>query len=378
MSSIDLIYRYLKAREKINDTYGALAAIIEVNKDENGISGIEAVEIDKPDVKRTQSILDYTSLNSCFLNIDDRFVLLYPAIEREKYMQIQPFLAYGDKLIEYPGMTYSEASEMKEFMDVAGVKYKSKIDSDGKVGFIVAKDDEEMTKEMIKAISEEQNTEEGYKYFVSKNICWANAINQASIAISGSFTTYIGKEGGSGGIVIREDGAVLMTPNKSGEFIPRSDKDFKEKVINAVLQDLNGENTPVKAFFGDFADIISNDMKKQDIDKPALTLKDALEILQLDGLPSVDELDEMFGNIDEYEADEKRAFYAIARMVMCRTQKLDGFDEYKLSKAEKSTYSALHQEYVDKFTNAEAELVGYKDILSSKENKIMEGVNNER
>ena len=57
MSSIDLIYRYLKAREKINDTYGALAAIIEVNKDENGISGIEAVEIDKPDVKRTQSIL---------------------------------------------------------------------------------------------------------------------------------------------------------------------------------------------------------------------------------------------------------------------------------------------------------------------------------
>ena len=158
----------------------------------------------------------------------------------------------------------------------------------------------------------------------------------------------------------------------------RSDKDFKEKVINAVLQDLNGENTPVKAFFGDFADIISNDMKKQDIDKPALTLKDALEILQLDGLPSVDELDEMFGNIDEYEADEKRAFYAIARMVMCRTQKLDGFDEYKLSKAEKSTYSALHQEYVDKFTNAEAELVGYKDILSSKENKIMEGVNNER
>ena len=378
MSSIDLIYRYLKAREKINDTYGALAAIIEVNKDENGISGIEAVEIDKPDVKRTQSILDYTSLNSCFLNIDDRFVLLYSAIEREKYMQIQPFLAYGDKLIEYPGMTYSEASEMKEFMDVAGVKYKSKIDSDGKVGFIVAKDDEEMTKEMIKAISEEQNTEEGYKYFVSKNICWANAINQASIAISGNFTTYIGKEGGSGGIVIREDGAVLMTPNKSGEFIPRSDKDFKEKVINAVLQDLNGENTPVKAFFGDFADIISNDMKKQDIDKPALTLKDALEILQLDGLPSVDELDEMFGNIDEYEADEKRAFYAIARMVMCRTQKLDGFDEYKLSKAEKSTYSALHQEYVDKFTNAEAELVGYKDILSSKENKIMEGVNNER
>lgn len=107
-------------------------------------------------------------------------------------------------------------------------------------------------------------------------------------------------------------------------------------------------------------------------------MKDALEILQLDGLPSVDELDEMFGNIDEYEADEKRAFYAIARMVMCRTQKLDGFDEYKLSKAEKSTYSALHQEYVDKFTNAEAELVGYKDILSSKENKIMEGVNNER
>ena len=61
---------------------------------------------------------------------------------------------------------------------------------------------------------------------------------------------------------------------------------------------------------------------------------------------------------------------------MCRNQKLDGFDEYKLSKAEKSTYSALHQKYVDKFTNAE--LVRYKDTLSSKENKIMEGANNER
>ena len=85
MSSIDLIYRYLKAREKINDTYGALAAIIEVNKDENGISGIEAVEIEKDDVDLAKKLLSYSDLSSCFLNVKDKYILLYPQIEREKY-----------------------------------------------------------------------------------------------------------------------------------------------------------------------------------------------------------------------------------------------------------------------------------------------------
>ena len=170
MSSIDLIYRYLKAREKINDTYGALAAIIEVNKDENGISGIEAVEIEKDDVDLAKKLLSYSDLSSCFLNVKDKYILLYPQIEREKYMELQPFLAYGEEMIEYAGVTYSQASEMKSFMDAAGVVYKSMTDNDNKVKFMVPQNSKEIMQKIAEAVNNEMETEEGRKYLTAKNI----------------------------------------------------------------------------------------------------------------------------------------------------------------------------------------------------------------
>lgn len=350
MSSIDLIYRYLKAREKINDTYGALAAIIEVNKDENGISGIEAVEIEKDDVDLAKKLLSYSDLSSCFLNIKDKYILLYPQIEREKYMELQPFLAYGEEMIEYAGVTYSQASEMKSFMDAAGVVYKSMTDNDNKVKFMVPQNSKEIMQKIAEAVNNEMETEEGRKYLTAKNICLVHALNQASKAINGTAVAFIGREGGTGGIVIDEEGAVIMPAKQHGRFISRDDPKFEMKVINAILHDLNGVNTPVKSYFGDFAEILSGGMKKQDVYKTGLTMNQALDILGLEELPTINDLDDMFNNVESYNEKESDAFFTVARMVMCREQKLEGFDEYKLSKSERKKFDEMHQRYLDEFT----------------------------
>ena len=349
MSSIDLIYRYLKAREKINDTYGALAAIIEVNKDENGISGIEAVEIEKDDVDLAKKLLSYSDLSSCFLNVKDKYILLYPQIEREKYMELQPFLAYGEEMIEYAGVTYSQASEMKSFMDAAGVVYKSMTDNDNKVKFMVPQNSKEIMQKIAEAVNNEMETEEGRKYLTAKNICLVHALNQASKAINGTAVAFIGREGGTGGIVIDEEGAVIMPAKQHGRFISRDDPKFEMKVINAILHDLNGVNTPVKSYFGDFAEILSGGMKKQDVYKTGLTMNQALDILGLEELPTINDLDDMFNNVESYNEKESDAFFTVARMVMCREQKLEGFDEYKLSKSERKKFDEMHQRYLDEF-----------------------------
>ena len=351
MSSLNLICRYLRAREDINATYGILADMIEADPNQ-----IDAVEIEKKDLPTAQFLLkNSTELDFCFLNIDNHFILFYPNEQREQYMNLQPFLVYGKELIIYGGLTYSEALEVKEFMDVAGIHYKSETTEDGKIKFIVSKEDAAIAKEMIEALDEEEHTEEGKKYFQSKNICWAHALRQASIAINGNEkgTTFIGTEGGTGGLAVREDGAVLITQGKQ-KYIARSDIQFANQMIHAILYDLNGVNAPVKAFHGDVAELLTRGMSKEDMYKPVFTLKQALEALQLSEIPAISELDKMINHLDEYSEQEKYAFYAIARMAMCRKQTLEAFQEYKLTKKDKNSFLSMHQEFVDKFASLNA------------------------
>ena len=140
-----------------------------------------------------------------------------------------------------------------------------------------------------------------------------------------------------------------MTPKGPGRFIPRADSKFDIRVIDAMLYDLNGGKTPVKSFSGNFADILTTGMHKENSQNTALTLKQALEIMSYDRLPGIDELDTIINNIDNYDNEQKNAIFALARMTMCREQALEGFDEYKLTKKDKSDFSILHQKYMNEF-----------------------------
>ena len=239
---------------------------------------------------------------------------------------------------------------MKSFMDAAGVVYKSMTDNDNKVKFMVPQNSKEIMQKIAEAVNNEMETEEGRKYLTAKNICLVHALNQASKAINGTAVAFIGREGGTGGIIIDEEGAVIMPAKQHGRFISRDDPKFEMKVINAILHDLNGVNTPVKSYFGDFAEILSGGMKKQDVYKTGLTMNQALDILGLEELPTINDLDDMFNNVESYNEKESDAFFTVARMVMCREQKLEGFDEYKLSKSERKKFDEMHQRYLDEFT----------------------------
>lgn len=350
MSNIDIISRYLKAREDINENADIIAVLIEAGRD------IDAVELDTDKIDIAKQILAYTDITYCLLNINNHLVLVYPNEQRKLYMDIQMQLIFGGPLVEFAGFSYSEAAAVKDFLKAAGTQYRIKANNIGDIQFCLAAVDESIMDEAIETLKNEIEHDVGKKYLSFKNISWTHAINQASKAINYDGPVFIGREGGTGGVRLDKYGAIVMIPNAPGRFIPRGDPDFECKVINVIINDLNGQNSPVKAIYGEFVDEITYGMsKKQDIQKKALTKKEALKILGLTNIPDVDELEKMFNN--DYDATQKEAFYAVIRMSLCRSMKLKDAHQYKMNKSEKLEYEQLHHTNITKFERMKKEKV---------------------
>lgn len=367
MSNTDIVYRYLKAREAINENADILAVLIEAGRD------IDAVELDMDKKDMVKQILDYSDITYCLLNINNHLVLLYPNEQREQYMNIQTQLVFGGPLVEFSGFSYSEAAAVKDFLQAAKTQYSITTNSVGNIQFCLSAVDEPIMDEAIKTLQCEVQNEAGQKYLLSKNISWAHAISQASSAISYSGPVFIGREGGTGGMRLDKDGAVVMTPNSPGRFIPRGDPDFEGKVINVIMNDLNGQSSPIKVVYGSFVDKITYGMSKQDIQKTALTKNEALKILGLSNIPDMDQLEKMFNN--DYNDTQKEAFYAVMRMSLCRAIKLKDIQKYKMSKTEKIEYEQLHRANISKFEEMNKEKTSEMSPLHE---SYRGGDNNER
>ena len=126
-----------------------------------------------------------------------------------------------------------------------------------------------------------------------------------------------------------------------------------------MLDGLNGVNVPVKAFHGDLASLLSADMElgKTDKDERAMTKKEALQVMQMQGLPMSEEEWNKFVDLADnanYEGEKERAYYAILRMVSCRMQKVDGLDRYKMNKDEKQAYRSMHEETLKLWEQSQA------------------------
>ena len=97
MATTDILYRYFKARQEVNENGHAetLAQCIHYNR------GVDAVVLDMKDKGLAQKILKETDINDAFdswlLDIAGNLVLIYPREQREKYMEIQPHLVLGEK-----------------------------------------------------------------------------------------------------------------------------------------------------------------------------------------------------------------------------------------------------------------------------------------
>lgn len=351
MATTDILYRYFKARQEVNENGHAetLAQCIHYNR------GVDAVVLDMKDKELAQNILKETDVNDAFdswlLDIAGNLVLVYPREQREKYMEIQPHLVLGEKLVQYGGFSHSEAQAMKDFLKEAGVDYKQTVGDGGRIGFLFAENKEYIFKNAMETIKREETTDVGEKHFISQNLYWRYAINQASKALNYDGVVFVGSEAGTRGIRIDKNGAISMNPLKKGRFIPKNDPNYERKVLNEILNTTNGKEFPVKIFYGELADMMSQDMTRKSLRESPLMLKkrEALDILALASIPSVDEIGKMVNHIEDYGDSERKAIYSLMRMRVCRDCKIEDIQTYKMSKQDKQDYKQMHEQHIKQF-----------------------------
>ena len=223
MSNIDIMKRFLAARQNIDANAKALYQCLEYQRDD-----IDAVVLDMDNLSSIKTILESSELSYYLLDIENRIdgektnnlVLIYPNEQREIFFGLQDELSFGGRIVEYKDFSYSESMAMKDFLKAADVKYIASADNDGKIKFMASEKDEEIIAAALRNVQDEIPGNEDY--FISKNICWGHAIEQASNVINyDGGPAFIGREGGTGGIKLDEYGAVVMT-TKGSRFISRN------------------------------------------------------------------------------------------------------------------------------------------------------------
>lgn len=333
-SSVDVMHRYLKSRDIVDENAGLLASLIEADR------GIDAVELE--DLENSKKILEYSKLSYCLVNVDNHLLLLYPAEQRSLYRDVQPQLELGGNYVEMPGFTYSEASAARDLLDAAGIPYLTSVDGTGRISLAVSGKDEDVARKVTDTVMQELNADRDH--FIARNICWQHAINQTSKAISYGGVSFIGSEGGISGIRMDKRGATISVSKAESRFVPRNDSNFDKKVLSAVLEDLNGYKSPVKAFYGDFADLMTQNMTGR-----AMSKNEALDILNLEGIPDIEECAQLYEESDDFSKKEKTAFQTVLRMSMCRAQKLEDIHDYKQGRGAEEEYREMHEENIKMF-----------------------------
>ena len=196
MSNIDIMKRFLAARQNIDKNAQRLYQCLEYQR-----CDIDAVVLDIDNIGSIKAILESSELSYYLLNIESRvdgkktnnLVLIYPNEQREIFFELQDELSFGGRIFGYKGFSYSESVAMKDFLKAADVKYLASSDSDGKIKFIVSEKDKEAITEALRNVQDEIPGNEDY--FISKNICWEHAIEQASNVINyDGGPAFIGRE----------------------------------------------------------------------------------------------------------------------------------------------------------------------------------------
>lgn len=341
----DLIYRFLKARANINKNADILTTCIEADR------SIDAVELDGDGLKNQQLILDSAELSYYMLNINNHIVLLYPSEERDKYMSIKNMLKFHENMAEYTGFSYAEADVIKDLLNHSKVPYQVCAGDDMQITFLIPETSSAIMEHSMNALEHELSTDIGRKYLMAKNICWANTIGNVSKALDFTGVSYIGSEGGTRGIRIDSDGAVVIKQNGKSDFISRLDPAFSIKVINAALYDLNGGITPIKRISGGLAEEITYGMTKENILKKPISKRDAIKKLGLKELPDIKTLAELK---EKPLTEEKQlAVYALMRMVICRSMQIEEAKDLKTTKGEREEYLYMHNRLIHEMDQEE-------------------------
>lgn len=345
MEQTDIIYRFLKSREYVDKNAGVLAEVI--------INGrnVDAVVLESNDYKTAKNLLEnYSDITYGIIEVNGNILLLYPEEERDKYMNLRDMIILGGDIAEFSRFSYSEAKALTDYLKEGNIDYI--ISSNAKrISIIVSRQDKDDVNDAINHVIDELRTEEGQKYFTAINMCFKHAINCAVTGFSYNGPVFIGREGGSGGVKLDKDIAILIPPKGKCKMISKYDRHFEDTVINFILNDLNGLETPVKQFFGDFADLITEDITNGNYD--SMPASEAAKILGVNGVPSIEQVASL---LQEHESEYKRneqknhAIHTLMRMSACRSLKIEDIKDIGLKKEDKKAYKCLHEKNIRAFT----------------------------
>lgn len=338
------MYRFLKARASVSEDAGTLADLIKSNRD------IDAVILDEKSVDFAKDrINDCQDLTSYMISIDNKTLLLYPQEQRELYEDIRRLMLFEGAISEYGDFTYSEAKVISDYLQNADIRYQVKNHNDG-ISISVSEFNEDVIEKAIDFLKKEVDTEVGKNYLISANICWKNSLNCISVMLNYDGTSFVGREGGTDGIKLDKKGAVMFTSKNIGRFIPRHDPDFEKKVIDFVLNDLNGKIKPVKPVYGELAEILTEDLSPDTIKQyKGMSSKEALEVFNLPKIPDIEMLEDMSQKCNKNDKKQQHALHTLMRMNICRNMKLEDIKDVEISKDALRAYNELHEKYVNKF-----------------------------
>lgn len=337
----EYLKRSLKAWQKTDENAKMFLLLMEYGKN------IDAVAIPQDKLGYAKELIPYADMDYMLLKINKQAVLVFPDEERERYEMIREEMLHASPVMVYGPFTYSEALAMKDFMAASDITYKVKTVENGDLFFRVSGNDSEKTNLAMQKVGEEGQTEVGKKQFVSSNICWMHAMKTASDALEQKDTAVICSAGGAGVLKIDQDGAILHTQKGRGRFISRMDMQFDMKVLDAILDDLDGGKAPVKPFYGEYAKELTRDITMASIKKKAPGMKEAVRQLGMETIPSM--MDIMISmNPDDYQKTEmETAFYTVLRGAACRETVLDDLREYRMSQQNWKTYNEMHKKNLE-------------------------------
>lgn len=344
MNPNEILYRYLKSVEPVDKNAKILSKIIKANRN------IDAVLLkDNNKIDDTKILLKSANLSFCLLNIEDSLVLIYPSEQREQYLAIQKELELGNKYIETTPLTYSEKEALKDFLNAKNIQFKLLMQSSD-IKIAVEEKYKKDLNNAVKLLNKEKDSPEGLKYLQSKNLYWYHMLQVFENIHNTEISVFIGSEAGVSGIKIDKEKAVIINSAKRPQVIYRYDSLFDRKVLDCMINDLNGTKTPVKLFTGIQADFLSADINEN---YKGLTSSSATELLEVKNINKLSpkDIDNLLNEINEFPADKQRAVYIAMRKRACQDLKFEEINKYKLTKQEKELYKNMHQNNIEMFVD---------------------------
>lgn len=329
-SQKEALTRFLRSRAEVDKMSGVLANMIKEDRN------VDAVLIPEEYTRHINELSNKTGLMHSMFKIGDTFVLCYPKEEREKYMEIREESLAGGKRLLYPDLSYAEMKSALDMMKAAKIDFHVNLQTNGRFEIMSNKDCKEEMDQIIDQVNAEKSSYIGKKVYIYRDTVFAHAVNQTSYALMSSFPAILGNENGTACISLTDQEALITNTKGEQRHLLRESGEFEKEFTKAVLEDLGGDRIPIKVFFGAAAERLSSNF-------PPMTLKSALEELNINKIPSIDKLEHI---PEEIRIQHPEAYAVVERASCFCTQKVEEVEKCRPKPEEMREYADMHKQHI--------------------------------